>query len=359
MAKNPGYGEVRETIRALTKGETDEVALMATVVCDLYCHFERFDWVGFYRVTEPEVMRIGPYQGDQGCLVIPFSCGVCGAAAREGRTQVVADVGAFAGHIACAAPTRSEIVVPVYGRAGQLIAVLYIGSNTLDNFDAADQAELEAMLAEVFGQSADRADAPAERDESRLWVHGLLEAHIVIAVLAWLGALTIGLVEDRLDAEFEQAKTLISLVLVVSSLIVVIGVVHAFFQENVKPFATVIVMLGHAALIILVYAAIYRMLPYSGEDCQVGGGNDFYFSMVTFTTLGYGDCAPTGPTRFFAAFQAVVSYLFIGIVAGMFASMKRPDISRTCNSGVEAMKGILVSDTGPRRPQPTSCPGLT
>ena len=332
MAKNPGYGEVRETIQALNEGEIDEVARMATVVCELYHHFERFDWVGFYRVAEPEVLKIGPYQGGHRCLVIPFSCGVCGAAAREGRTQVVADVGAFAGHIACAAPTRSEIVVPVYGRAGQLIAVLYIGSNTLNNFDATDQAELEAMLAEVFGQSADRADAPTERGVSRLSVRRLVEAHIVIAVLAWFGALTIGLVEDRLDAEFEQAKTLISLVLVVSSLIVVIGVVHAFFQENVKPFATVIVMLGHAALIILVYAAIYRMLPYSGEDCQVGGGNDFYFSMVTFTTLGYGDCAPTGPTRFFAAFQAVVSYLFIGIVVGMFASMKRHDISRLTSS---------------------------
>lgn len=332
MAKNPGYGEVRETIQALNEGEVDEVARMATVVCELYHHFERFDWVGFYRVAESEVLKIGPYQGGHRCLVIPFPCGVCGAAAREGRTQIVPVLGAFSGHIACAASTRSEIVVPVYDRAGQLIAVLYIGSNTLDNFDAADQAELEAMLAEVFGQSVDRADAPAERGESRLWVHGLIEAHIVIAALAWFGALTIGLVEDRLDAEFEQAKTLISLVLVVSSLIVVIRVVHAFFQENVKPFATVIAMLGHAALIILVYAAIYRMLPYSGEDCQVGGGNDFYFSMVTFTTLGYGDCAPTGPTRFFAAFQAVVSYLFIGIVVGMFASMKRHDISRLTSS---------------------------
>ena len=107
------YSEVRARIRAVCAGEDDAVALMATVACELYHGFDDFDWVGFYRVTAPGLLKIGPYQGGHGCLVIPFARGVCGAAAREMRTQVVADVDAFPGHIACAASTRSEIVVPV------------------------------------------------------------------------------------------------------------------------------------------------------------------------------------------------------------------------------------------------------
>jgi len=150
--KNDGYREVRAKIRALTAGEDDEVALMATIACELYHHFDRFDWVGFYRVVGPELLKIGPYQGGHGCLVIPFSRGVCGAAAREGRTQIVPDVGAFPGHIACAALTRSEIVLPVRDKAGRLIAVLDIDSDSPDNFDEGDGAELEAMLAEAFGR---------------------------------------------------------------------------------------------------------------------------------------------------------------------------------------------------------------
>jgi len=150
---NPGYEALHAKIRALTEGETDAVALMATLACELYHHFERFDWVGFYRVVAPETLKIGPYQGGHGCLVIPFSRGVCGAAAREERTQIVPDVEAFPGHIACAASTRSEIVVPVRDRAGRLIAVLDIDSDTPDNFDDTDRAELEAMVAAVFASA--------------------------------------------------------------------------------------------------------------------------------------------------------------------------------------------------------------
>ncbi|MEM8790847.1 MAG: GAF domain-containing protein [Pseudomonadota bacterium] len=148
--KNPGHAECRAKIRALTEGEADEVALMATIACELYHHFDRFDWVGFYRVTEPEILKIGPYQGGHGCLVIPFDKGVCGACATAGETLIVPDVDAFPGHIACASSTRSEIVLPVR-RDAKLIAVLDIDSDTPDNFDAHDQAELEAMLSEAFG----------------------------------------------------------------------------------------------------------------------------------------------------------------------------------------------------------------
>ena len=76
------YDAISGTIAALTAGETDTVALMATVVCELHHADDRFDWTGFYRVTGPEMLKIGPYQGGHGCLTIPFARGVCGAAAR-------------------------------------------------------------------------------------------------------------------------------------------------------------------------------------------------------------------------------------------------------------------------------------
>ncbi len=110
------YDALHARIRALTEGETDEVALMATLACEIHHSDERFDWTGFYRVVAPELLKIGPYQGGHGCLVIPFSRGVCGAAARSGEVQIVADVEAFPGHIACSSSTRSEIVLPVFGK---------------------------------------------------------------------------------------------------------------------------------------------------------------------------------------------------------------------------------------------------
>ena len=81
------YTDLSARIRALTHGETDEVALMATLACEIHHADDRFDWTGFYRVTQPELLKIGPYQGGHGCLVIPFSRGVCGAAARTGSSQ--------------------------------------------------------------------------------------------------------------------------------------------------------------------------------------------------------------------------------------------------------------------------------
>ncbi len=149
---SPRYSEVLDRIRALTEGETDEIALMATMACELFHSDPRFDWVGFYRVTAPELLKIGPYQGGHGCLVIPFSRGVCGAAARTGTTQLVADVDAFPGHIACASSTRSEIVLPVFNRDNQVIAVLDIDSDQPDAFDKLDQQALEQILAEVFSR---------------------------------------------------------------------------------------------------------------------------------------------------------------------------------------------------------------
>ena len=147
------YSELAKTIEALTAGETDEVALMATVACEVHHADDRFDWTGFYRVVEPEVLKIGPYQGGHGCLVIPFARGVCGAAARTQEIQLVPDVEAFEGHIACSSSTRSEIVLPVFNGAGDLIGVFDIDSNQPDAFTEEDAVELSAILAAVFGRS--------------------------------------------------------------------------------------------------------------------------------------------------------------------------------------------------------------
>ena len=147
------YQEVSNAIRALTQGETDAVALMATVVCEIHHAHPFADWTGFYRVVAPELLKIGPYQGGHGCLVIPFARGVCGACARTGQVQNVPDVDAFPGHIACASSTRSELVLPVRNRAGRLLGVLDIDSDTPAAFTAADEAWLVPLLAEVFAEA--------------------------------------------------------------------------------------------------------------------------------------------------------------------------------------------------------------
>ncbi|MCR8724972.1 GAF domain-containing protein [Frigidibacter sp. ROC022] len=146
------YPSLSKTIASLTEGEEDTIALMATLACELHHADDRFDWTGFYRVVAPDLLKIGPYQGGHGCLVIPFSRGVCGAAARSGEVQLVADVDAFPGHIACASSTRSEIVLPVKDAAGRVLAVLDIDSNRPDAFDAEDARALTEILTAVFAR---------------------------------------------------------------------------------------------------------------------------------------------------------------------------------------------------------------
>lgn len=146
------YAELSNRILALTAGEDDVVALMATVVCEVHHADDRFDWTGFYRVVAPELMKIGPYQGGHGCLVIPFNRGVCGAAARMGEVQIVPDVEAISDHIACSSTTRSEIVLPVWDRSGMLIAVFDIDSDQADAFDERDAEGLQTILNKVFSE---------------------------------------------------------------------------------------------------------------------------------------------------------------------------------------------------------------
>jgi len=146
------YATLSKTVAALTVGETDPIALMATVACEVHQSDDRFDWTGFYRVVAPELLKIGPYQGGHGCLTIPFAHGVCGAAARSGTVQLVADVEAFADHIACSSSTRSELVLPVRDGAGRLIGVFDIDSDLPDAFTEQDARALTAILDRTFGQ---------------------------------------------------------------------------------------------------------------------------------------------------------------------------------------------------------------
>jgi L-methionine (R)-S-oxide reductase len=146
------YEALAARIYALTEGETDAVALMATLTCEVHHADDRFNWTGFYRVTSPDMLKIGPYQGGHGCLVIPFSRGVCGACARTGEVQLVPDVEAFEGHIACASSTRSELVLPVRDGAGRLIAVFDIDSDQPDAFSETDAEALAAILSQVFAR---------------------------------------------------------------------------------------------------------------------------------------------------------------------------------------------------------------
>lgn len=146
------YAEVEAEILAVLDGETNLTARMATVASMLSDAFPAFFWTGFY-VVDPlkqHELVVGPYQGTLGCLRIPFSRGVCGAAAREGRTQRVEDVNAFPGHIACDSRSQSEIVVPVFNADKELIAVLDVDATRKAAFDAVDQEWLERLMARVF-----------------------------------------------------------------------------------------------------------------------------------------------------------------------------------------------------------------
>ena len=145
------YQSLTERLCALLVGVDNDVAFYATVACELHHAFDAFHWTGFYRVTAPGVLTVGPYQGGHGCLRIPFDRGVCGAAARTGQTQRVDDVRLLPHHIACSATTRSELVVPVRDSAGQLAAVLDIDSDYESYFLDEDQASIE-RLCELLGK---------------------------------------------------------------------------------------------------------------------------------------------------------------------------------------------------------------
>ena len=146
------YAELEDEILAVLEGEPNRVARMATVASMLADAFPVFFWTGFY-VVDPDKadeLVVGPYQGTLGCLRIAFGRGVCGAAARDRATQIVDDVHAFPGHIACDSRSASEIVVPVFDATGVLIAVFDVDATETSAFDATDAYALERLMAKVF-----------------------------------------------------------------------------------------------------------------------------------------------------------------------------------------------------------------
>jgi len=139
------YHEALRELDAVLEGVDDPITAMATCSCVLHQRLPYASWTGFYRVVAPRLLRVGPYQGPLGCLEIPFDRGVCGAAARERAVQMVPDVHAFPGHIACDAAARSEIVIPIYAPDGDLVAVLDIDSHQPGSFDDDDRVGLERI----------------------------------------------------------------------------------------------------------------------------------------------------------------------------------------------------------------------
>ncbi len=153
-SKAATYEDVAGEIAAVLEGETNVVARMATVACLLSQAFKAFYWAGFYVVDpqKPDELVVGPYQGTLGCMRIAFGRGVCGAAAASRETQIVEDVHALADHIACDVASNSEIVVPVFDKSGDLIAVFDVDSTAHGAFDATDRDGLERILADVFSR---------------------------------------------------------------------------------------------------------------------------------------------------------------------------------------------------------------
>jgi GAF domain-containing protein len=146
VPKSAAYRTLETQIDSVLEGIDDPIAGMATISALVHHAFGHL-WTGFYRVVKPgRLLRVGPYQGTLGCLDIEFGKGVCGTAAAEGATIVVADVRQFPGHITCDARSQSEIVVPVFDRERKLIAVFDIDSERKNAFEMEDQRGLERLM---------------------------------------------------------------------------------------------------------------------------------------------------------------------------------------------------------------------
>jgi GAF domain-containing protein len=144
------YRQLCDAADALTKSEPDAVANMANVAALIWAFIPDLNWAGFYRIADSKSgnseLVLGPFIGRPACIRIPLGTGVCGLAAQDKATQLVEDVHAFPGHIACDAASRSELVVPVL-RDGEVIAVIDLDSPNLARFDRDDAAGLEQLAA--------------------------------------------------------------------------------------------------------------------------------------------------------------------------------------------------------------------
>lgn len=128
------YSKLLDQIKALIKGETDEIALYSTVCCELYHNISDLNWAGFYRNVNG-LLKVGPYQGTHGCLEVTFDRGVVGKCARERAIQVVDDISKLKYHIACSSDTKSEVCLPLLDEHGSTKAVLDLDSTVFGKFD--------------------------------------------------------------------------------------------------------------------------------------------------------------------------------------------------------------------------------
>ncbi|MFD1415368.1 GAF domain-containing protein [Oceanobacillus jeddahense] len=145
--KTKDYELLIKQLDALSTGETNQTALLANASSLLNHFLDDVNWVGFY-LSENEELVLGPFQGLPACIRIPFGKGVCGTAVSENKTQRIADVHQFPGHIACDGASKSEIVIPI-SRNNNIIGVLDIDSPIHDRFDAADQEGLEKFVTQL------------------------------------------------------------------------------------------------------------------------------------------------------------------------------------------------------------------
>ena len=158
MDKQKIYTQVLQSIRSLVAGETDSIAVMSTIACELFHAFDSFNWVGFYRRVDEQTLKVGPYQGSHGCLTIDINRGVCGACVRTASIQLENDVSQVVDHIACSSETKAEIVLPIMNAIGDVVAVLDIDSIQAGVFDETDVFYLQAIVAivqRVHGSSAE------------------------------------------------------------------------------------------------------------------------------------------------------------------------------------------------------------
>ncbi|EKE87036.1 GAF domain-containing protein [Idiomarina xiamenensis] len=144
MSTDTLYRDMLNQIKALCADEPDLIANLANISALIYDQLDDINWAGFYLTRAPQMLVLGPFQGKVACVRIPFSQGVCGAAARTQEAQLVADVHQFSGHIACDSASNSEVVIPIVVD-GNTVAVLDIDSPSVNRFDKADQQGLQAI----------------------------------------------------------------------------------------------------------------------------------------------------------------------------------------------------------------------
>jgi len=151
--KTEFYRELASQLTFLLEGESDPIANAANTAALLFQAMANINWAGFYFLRDGKELVLGPFQGLPACVRIPVGRGVCGTAVEQKHSILVEDVHAFAGHIACDAASRSELVVPLMGK-GRILGVLDLDSPAVGRFDAEDQAGMERIASIYVAASA-------------------------------------------------------------------------------------------------------------------------------------------------------------------------------------------------------------